>query len=68
MLPLQDDSVAQVAVLQSLDSNQANHRPSRHKKRYLKIKGDLAEVTNALYKCREKLNEGVEGLCVPTGI
>jgi glycogen synthase len=68
MIPMVDSGGAEAANVEVLNAEQVNRKvPTRHKKHYLKIKGNLEEVTNAIYKCREKLHEDVEGFCVPTG-
>ena len=62
-----DDGASEAAVIEAMTSAGPVRKVTRHKKSYQNIKGELAEVTNAIYKCREKLQQGVEGFCVPTG-
>lgn len=69
MVPSLAKNDATCAVLEALNSNLASYGfILQQKEHYLKIRGDWEEVTKALSECRERLHQGEEGLCVPTGL
>jgi glycosyltransferase involved in cell wall biosynthesis len=65
VLPQTADNDESCAVLEALNANMTSHIALEKEERYVKIKGDLEEVTTALCECREKLHQSADELCVP---
>ncbi len=69
MLPESAEDYTASVVLEALNAKQRNNGFAlQQKERYLKIKGDWEEVTNALCACRKRLRQSGEKVSKPTGL